>query len=112
MRGRRLVLAWVIASSAGCFALPHWVTHPVPGQVAQAATDAAFVSSPERILVINESEGLISLRLDGRERRVLIAGECWYTAGTPSLYLIRCGHGREPGALYALDQGGQRVRRL
>jgi hypothetical protein len=113
MRQRGLFAsAFVIASAAGCAALPNWVTHAVPGQVAQAGPDAAFVSSPERILFINESEGLVSLRLDGRERRVLIAGECWYTAGTPSLYLIRCGHGREPGALYALDQGGQRARRL
>jgi hypothetical protein len=108
----RFALAWVIASAAGCFALPNWVTHPVPGRVAHAGPDAAFVSSPERILVINETEGLVSLGLDGRARSVLIAGECWYTAGTPSLYLIRCGHGPDPGALYALDQGGRRVRRL
>jgi hypothetical protein len=76
--------------------------------------DLAFVTAQEQILLL-APDGLVSVRLDGRQRRVLVeAAGCRFLGGQPNRLLVRCG-----GGLYALERdrvsplaGDERAPRL
>ena len=87
---------WLLtAMMAGCAGAPH-VRHALPDT--SFLGEAAFQTAQERLLVL-APEGLISLKLDGGGRRLLIdAPDCAYRGADSTRTLLGCG-----ARLYALD---------
>ena len=97
---------WKRRLSVALFALAA-CSPSLPGHVYHALSHTAFIRTDERLLGLAE-DGVVSVRLDGTDRKVIIAGQsCYWQFGSNRTYLITCDK-----TLYVLDQGGRRVRRL